>query len=94
VSSLFGHIQELVAGGRYVVGHHAVERLEERRILEWQVVDGVERGRLLQERLRDQPNPSIEVLQLLADGTEVKAIWSHIRGFDLAKLVTVHFLDE
>lgn len=28
--------------GRYVVGEHATERLDERDILEWQVIDGIE----------------------------------------------------
>jgi hypothetical protein len=30
----------------------------------------------------------------LADGTEVKAVWSHMVSIDVAKLVTVHFFDE
>jgi len=31
---------------------------------------------------------------MLADGTEVTVIWSHLVGVDLAKLVTVYFADE
>jgi hypothetical protein len=30
---------------------------------------------------------------LLPDGTEFKAVWSHLRRSGVAKLVTVHFLD-
>lgn len=71
-----------------------MERLEERGILEWQIVDGIESGRLLSERPDDLPNPAIEVEEVLADGTEVKAVWSHLVRAGLAKLVTVHFLDE
>jgi hypothetical protein len=94
VPTLFETIRELVITGRYVVGQHAAERLDERGILEWQVVDGIESGRLLLERPNDLPNPLIEVEQVLADGVEVKAVWSHVVQADIAKLVTVHFLDE
>jgi len=79
---------------RYVVGQHAAERLEERGLLEWQIVDGIERGILEKERPDDLPNPSIVITQTLPDGTEVKAVWSHINSVDIAKLVTVHYLDE
>ena len=91
---LFDTLRKLVMDGRYVVGVHASERLEERGILEWQIVDGIERGTLLAERPLDQPNPSVEVEQWLADGTAVKAVWSQIVSADIAKLVTVHFFDE
>ena len=47
VPTLFETIRELVAADRYIVGQHAAERLDERGILEWQVVDGLESGRLL-----------------------------------------------
>jgi hypothetical protein len=80
--------------GRYVVSQHAVERLDERSILEWQVVDGVEHSVVVAEHPNDTPNPSVEARQLLADGTEVKAVWSHIVSDDIAKLVTVHYLDK
>lgn len=94
MAALFEEIRALVLSGRYVVGQHAAERLEERGILEWQVVDGIETARLLIERPDDVPNPSIESLQALADGTEFKAVWSKIRSAGVAKLVTVHFFDE
>lgn len=91
---LFETIRSLVLAGRYLVGQHAAERLEERGILEWQVVDGIERGVVLGERADAKPNPVVEVQQSLADGTEVKAVWSHMVSVDIAKLVTVHFFDE
>ena len=80
--------------GNYLVGEHAAERLDERGILEWQVVDGIQEGRLLLERPHDLPNPAVEVAQLLADGSEIKAVWSHMVALNVAKLVTVHFADE
>ncbi|HEV3116586.1 MAG TPA: DUF4258 domain-containing protein [Gemmataceae bacterium] len=94
MGKLFQRIQELVAAGKYVVGEHAVERLEERGLLEWQVVAALGSGKLLLERPRDKPNPAVEVREILPDGTECKAVWSHLRHSDAAKLVTVHFFDE
>ena len=91
---LFDTIRALVAGGRYVVGQHATERPDERGVLKWQIVDGVGGGALIIERPDALPNPAVEVRQSLADGTEVKAVWSHLVSPDVAKLVTVHFFDE
>jgi hypothetical protein len=93
VGQLFENIRSLIAEGRYVVGEHAAERLDERGILEWQVVDGMDDGDLLLERPNASPNPAVEVEVTLADGTQVKAIWSLLASADLAKLVTVHFFD-
>jgi len=72
VGRLFETIRQLVADGRYVIGQHAAERLDERGVLEWQVVDGIEEGLLLAERPDALPNPAVEVYQSLADGTDVK----------------------
>jgi hypothetical protein len=94
VPVLFDTIRQLVQAGRYGIGQHAVERLEERGLLEWQIVDGIESGRLLLERPDALPNPVVEVAQMLADGTPVKAVWSYLPPANLAKLVTVHFLDR
>ena len=91
---LFDHIRALVDEGSYVVGHHAVERLEERGILEWQAVAGLEDGVLLAERPDAVPNPAVEVREALPDGTEIKAVWSLLRQSGVAKLVTVHFFDR
>lgn len=91
---LFDRIRMLVADDRYVVGQHAAERLDERGVLEWQVVDGIGDGSLLMERPDATPNPAVEVRQSLADGTQVKVVWSLLVPSDVAKLVTVHFFDE
>jgi hypothetical protein len=90
---LFEKIREHVKEGRYVVGAHASERLDERGILEWQVIDGVDAAKLLQERTDAEPNPVVELEQLLADGTPVKVVWSLLKPLDIVKLVTVHYLD-
>jgi hypothetical protein len=91
---LFDTIRQLVSAERYVVGQHASERLEERGILEWQAVSGLDEGELIVERPDAKPNPAVEVRESLADGTEIKAVWSHLRQAGVAKLVTVHFFDE
>ena len=91
---LFDTIRQLVAEEKYVVGLHASERLEERGIMEWQVVIGLEDGELLAERPDASPNPTVEVRESLPDGTDVKAIWSHLPRSGVAKLVTVHFFDR
>jgi uncharacterized protein DUF4258 len=94
VGRLFDDIRRLVLAGRYVIGQHAAERLDERGILEWQVVDGIDQAKLIAERASAEPNPTIEVRQQLADGAQVKVIWSHLISVDVAKLVTVYFLEE
>jgi hypothetical protein len=90
---LFDIIRDLVAAEKYIVGQHAVERLEERDILEWQVVAGVTDAALIVERPEVVPNPTVELSQSLPDGTEVKVVWAYLRQSGVAKLVTVHFFD-
>lgn len=87
-------IKRLIAEDKYVIGQHAIERLDERGIMEWQVVAGAEDGRLIIERPDASPNSAVEFEQLLPDGTEIKAVWSHLPQSGVAKLVTVHFFDE
>ena len=94
MSRLFDTIRRLIAEDKYIIGSHASERLEERGIMEWQAVAGVADGQLISERTRATPNPAVELQQTLPDGTEFKAVWSHLRQSGVAKLVTVHFFDE
>ncbi|HZL34242.1 MAG TPA: DUF4258 domain-containing protein [Tepidisphaeraceae bacterium] len=93
MAQLFENIRALVVEGRYLVSQHASERLDERIVLEWQVVDGIEHGELLVERPTASPNPAVEVRQWLADGTEIRAVWSYLASADMAKLVTVYFYE-
>jgi hypothetical protein len=94
MGQLFETIRRLVSEERYLVGEHASERLEERGILEWQAVEGLDDGVLMVERPDAVPNPAIEVRETLPDGTEFKAVWSLLRRSGVAKLVTVHFFDQ
>jgi hypothetical protein len=94
MGQLFDSIRNLIAKERYIVGQHASERLEERGIMEWQVVVGLADAELLAERPDAIPNPVIEVSESLPDGTDFKAVWSYLPVSDVAKLVTVHFFDR
>jgi hypothetical protein len=94
MGQLFDLIRTLVDDEKYVVGQHASERLEERGILEWQVVAGLADGHLIAERPDAEPNPAVEVRESLPDGTEFKAVWSYLPESGVAKLVTVHFFDR
>ena len=91
---LFETIRRLVAMDGYVIGQHASGRPEGRGILDWQAVAGLEDGEWIVERPGARPNPAIEVRTCLADGTEIKAVWAHLRQSGVAKLVAVHFFDE
>jgi hypothetical protein len=94
VGKLLAQVRSAVSRERYVFGRYANERLRQRCITGWQIVGGVEDAELLVERSDAQPNPVVEVRQTLADGTAVKAVWAYIQSDDVAKLVTVHFLDK
>ena len=94
MGQLFDTIRRLVADERYVVGLHASERLEERGIMEWQAVSGIVDAELMAERPDADPNPTVEIREMLPDGTEFKAVWSWLRQSDAAKLATVHFFDR
>ena len=94
MGQLFVTIRQLIIEEKYVVGLHASERLDERGIMEWQVVAGLEDGELIAERPDAEPNPTVEVREYLPDGTEFKAIWSLLGQSGVAKLVTVHFFDR
>jgi hypothetical protein len=61
--------------------------------MEWQAAAGLATGDLIAERPRSTPNPSIEVLEILPDGTEFKAVWSYLRSSGVAKLVAIHYFD-
>jgi Domain of unknown function (DUF4258) len=94
MGQLFDTLRQLVTNEAYVIGQHASERLEERGIMDWQVIVALDEGELITERPDATPNPVVEVREILPDGTEFKAVWSHLRRSGVAKLVTVHFFDR
>ncbi|HVS71508.1 MAG TPA: DUF4258 domain-containing protein [Phycisphaerae bacterium] len=84
-------IVSAIRQGRYVIGAHAVERLEERGILEWQVVEAMEHPTYLGERHPGEPYPIAEFQLLLPDGTGVKAAWAWLEKSQVAKLATIFY---
>jgi len=94
MKNLFQIIRELVANDPHLIGQHASERLEERGIMEWQAVVGLDEGRFLLDRPEAEPHPTVEVAENLPDGTEFKAVWAYLAPSNVAKLVTVHFFDQ
>ena len=50
MGQLFETIRQLVAKEKYIVGQHASERLDERGIMEWQVIAALDNGKLLLEK--------------------------------------------
>jgi hypothetical protein len=91
---LCDQIRDAIREGRYVIGEHALLRLDERYIEEWQVIVGAESAKLLHERSDKSRNDVVELEQLLPDGTSFKAVWAWLPINKLAKLVTVHYFDE
>lgn len=91
---LFATIRKAVVNDRYLISLHADERIRERGIPLWQVLEGLEHGTVVAERLADKPHPVIEVEQVLADGTIIKSVWSWLKSEETAKLVTVHYLSR
>lgn len=94
MARLYDKIRKAVQQDRILISWHADEKCEEREITAWQIVAGLENAELLRERPKSKPNPSVVVTQLLADGTEVQAIWSWLAETNRAQLVTVYFADE
>ena len=92
-----GRLHEKIVGAvkndRFIVSWHADERCEERGITAWQLVAGIHDARLIRERPRSKPHPSVILNQELVDGTEVELIWAWLEETGRAKLVTVYFRD-
>jgi len=94
MAKLFDAIREAVREDRVIIGLHADDRLRERCIMGWQIIEGLQQGRLVNVRPDDQPNPIIEVEQVLANGEKVKAVWAWLAYNRVAKLVTVHLVEQ
>ncbi|HVJ67000.1 MAG TPA: hypothetical protein VM510_03390 [Caulifigura sp.] len=94
MGQLADRIRGPIREGRYVVSEHASERITERGFLEWQIVDGSIDGEVLIERSENRPHPAVEFECLLPDGTAFKAVWCLLPQSQVAKLVTVHYLNE
>ena len=91
MGEILDEIRVAVREDRWLVSWHADERCEERRVTIWQVVAALEHARLVEERPRTKPNPSVLVREVLADGKEVDVVWAWLSQSRRAKLVTVYF---
>jgi hypothetical protein len=87
--SLVGQIRYAVRQGEFLVSAHARLRLSERKIALWQVEAGLERGKIIEVRPDDEPNPSIVVEEMLPDGAVIHVVRSWLAATERAKLVTV-----
>jgi hypothetical protein len=94
MGEMFDRVRRAIYENRYLFSDHADNMLRDRSMMHWQIVHGIEHGRLLIERPAARPNPVVEVEQILADGTPVKAVWTYVQALDFAKLVTIHFFDR
>ena len=90
--TLFDRIREAVREERFLVSWHADERCEGRSITAWQIAVGLDDARLVQAWPHSQPNPTVVVRQLLADGSEVEAVWAWLPASRRAMLVTVYWV--
>ncbi len=91
MGNIFARICQAIEEERVAVSWHANRQCRKRGIRPWQLIATVEYAKLLSERPRTKPNPSVVVRQILADGTDVEAVWAWVRRGDWAKLVTVYF---
>jgi hypothetical protein len=91
VPPLARSILSSIEQGRYLVTDHADERLRERGILLWQVLEGVGRPICTFDDPGATPFPKSEIDFYLVDGTRVRSVWSWSRASGTARLVTIHF---
>lgn len=93
MGKLFDNIKNAVAEDRFVVSWHADERCEQREVSAWQLAIGIEDAKLVRERLRSKPHPSVVVRQTFSDGTAVEVVWAWLAENKRAKPITVYFQD-
>jgi hypothetical protein len=91
MESLFEQIRLAVHEDRFIVSNHADDRLRERKMKLWQIVEGTDSARFISENTTASPNPTVVLEQLLPDGTAVHVVWAWIARRQIAKLVTVYF---
>ena len=94
MESVFEKISRAIVEGRVTFTDHADDRLAERHIEAWQVVDGFDSAKLIEVDPKAKPNPKVVTRQALADGTPVIAVWAFVKSIDSATLITVYYPDE
>ncbi len=80
-----------IAADRVYFTVHAVNRMQERGVEKWQVVEGFNDAELITSYPNADPNPKLVLRQSLASGETVVVVWSYVNSLRSAKLVTVYF---
>jgi hypothetical protein len=93
MTKLESDIAQAVRTDRWAVSVHARQRLHERDVELWQVIDGFADGQTVSVRADDKPNPKMLRRQQLASGEFVVVVWAFERFLRIAQLVTVYFED-
>ena len=69
---------------------HADNRIAQRGMVRWHLVESFDHGIVLQSFPQSRPHPTIKVRQVLVDGTSVVVVWAYVRSLRLASVVTVY----
>lgn len=91
MTKLESQIARAVKQDRWSLSTHASERLDERNIEWWQIIDGFDGGVTVSIETDALPNPKILRRQSLADGEQVIVVWAFENPYRVAKIVTVYF---
>ena len=88
---LEARIRNAIAEGRWSFTDHADERIAERGIESWQIIEGVDEGETILIDPMAKPNPKMLIRQMLPDGAAVVAVWAFVKSINSAALITVYF---
>jgi hypothetical protein len=88
---LYERIRRAVREERVVFTVHADERLWERKVERWHLLESFESGAIIQAHRGRRTEAKVLVQQVLPSGEEVIAVWTYVRSIECAKLITVYF---
>ena len=88
---LYKLIHQAVESERIVFTVHADNRLLERRICRWQLIEGLAEGEVIQSHSSSKGNPKLVVRQTLPSGEDVVTVWGFLKSTRQARLITVYF---
>ena len=94
MTRLLPSIKTAILNERYLTSSHADERCEEREISVLEIVSSIDDTILVNERPKDEPDPTVVVRQTLMDGSEVEIVRAWLSNSGQEKLVTVYFPDS
>ena len=94
MTRLLPSIKTAILNERYLTSSHADERCEIREIPVLEIVSSIDDTILVNERPKDEPDPTVVVRQTLMDGSEVEIVRAWLSKSGQEKLVTVYFPDS